>query len=476
MPQPAQHIPPTVIVIFGATGDLARKKLFPSLLDLYETDQLLTDFRIIAFTRRDWTDEDFRADIKKHSFNSGDHHHAPDRIDGFLQLITHFKGEFDTADDFDALVTAVNAQEAVIGKVCDRLFYLAVPPQFYTRIAEALAASGITDEQKQQGRSSILIEKPFGEDLQSAHELDMHLGRLFAEEQLFRIDHYLAKETIQNILMFRFSNAIFAPLWNARHIESVHLLLYEEKGLDGRVTFYDGVGALRDVGQNHLLQMLALVAMDDPGELSTHAVRLQRARILESLRLFPGSTPKRAQYKGYAAELGLETDSTTETYFKVTAELNTERWRGVPFILESGKGLHTSEVAIVIKFRPTQSSVCSLNNKADCVYQNKLIMRIQPNQGMDVYFWTKKPGFDTTLVEKKLSFDYYETDDWRSFPDAYQHVLYNAMIGEQLLYPSSQEQLAQWHFVSPILDAWQERVLHVYERGSDPGTIGGLNY
>lgn len=464
---------PTILILFGATGNLATKKLLPALLDLYDSDNLPEHFRVVAFSRRDWTDEQYRDFVKKQSFKQNKHGHSRRSMKTFLQTITHFKGDFDVAESFTQLAGQLREIEKELGGCVNKLFYLAVPPQFYTNILQQLAGSKAAEKcSDAEGWNRILIEKPFGRDAQSAHELEQLLCKLFREEQIFRIDHYLAKETIQNILLFRFSNALFRPLWNKENIASIHLQMYEEKGLEGRVTFYDGVGALRDVGQNHILQMLSLVTMEDPGDLSAQAVRAGRAAILQNIRLFDmPDNIVRAQYKGYPDEEGIDSGSTTETFFRLRVEIDTDTWRGVPITLESGKALDRSEAKIIVKFKPTTSTVCSLEDPEKCKYQNQVTFKIQPSEGIEVVFWAKKPGFTSEMTQKKLSFNYYDTDDWQTFPGAYQHVLYYGMQGDQLLFPSAQEEKAQWDFISPILDDWGGTELLMYDKGSNPHEI-----
>jgi glucose-6-phosphate 1-dehydrogenase len=374
----------------------------------------------------------------------------------FLTHIEYAKGIFDEATAYINLKGQLEKIDAEFGQCTNKLLYLAVSPIFYEVIFGHLAMSGLNIPcGGESGWTRIIVEKPFGKDTATARKLESQLSQIFQEAQIFRIDHYLAKETIQNILTFRFSNSIFEPIWNATMIEKVHIKLAEKDGVDDRGDFYDGVGALRDVGQNHLLQMLALIAMDRPVSMHGDDVRKKRANILKKL-VFPNEKVIRGQYVGFQKEKGVASNSQTETYFKMTAFVETKRWKDVPFILESGKALKESKAEIVIYFKCLDSAL-----------QNVLRFRIQPDEGIEIVFWVKKPGFEKEHEQKVLAFSYETSKFENEVPDAYERVLFDCVRGDQTLFASTLEVKYSWKFITPILREWQKLPLLAYSRGSD---------
>ncbi|MCI0566543.1 glucose-6-phosphate dehydrogenase (NADP(+)), partial [bacterium] len=341
---------PTTIVIFGITGDLAKRKLIPALWHLFAKGYLPDEFSIVGFARREWTDEELRAyveEILKEKTADAE------RLENFLKRISYVRGDFGNPDSYRALFGAVSAIDEKLGLCSAKLMHLAVPPELYEGIFEQLHAAGLADLCGGAGGwTRVLVEKPFGNNWYTAEKLDQKMGGLFREEQIFRVDHYMGKEAMQNILAFRFSNALLEHLWNRSFIEKIHIRLFEELGTEGRGAFYDNVGALRDVGQNHVLQMLSFVAMEDPGVLEAEAIRKARAKVLEAIlpisREDMGRYVKRGQYRGYLGEQNIRPDSKTETYFRIEAHIENDRWSGVPFILESGKKLGESKAEIEI--------------------------------------------------------------------------------------------------------------------------------
>ncbi len=457
-------IAPTSFIIFGATGDLAKKKLIPALFDLFCTGLLPEQFRVVGFSRRELTDEEFRLYLKDVLRENGDRR-AIDDLERFLACASYIPGTFEDARAYERLAEFLIAGDKAFGGCSNKLFHLAVPPAAYPMILKNLAASGLTIPCRDaRGWTRVLVEKPFGNNFTTAQELDRTLGLLFKEEQIFRIDHYLAKETLQNILAFRFSNILFEPLWSNRFIERVEITLHEAFGIAGRGRSYDNVGALRDVGQNHLLQMLALIAMEDPKELDAVLIRKERARVLEALRPLNVSHASaevgRGQYKGYRAEAGVAPNSKTETYVRMVAHVENERWRGVPFVLEAGKKMPETKTAITVYFKRTETCLCPLG--ATHHHQNVLTFRIQPNEGISVVFWAKKPGFVTDLEPQELSFSYKNSLEARALPDAYARVLYDCVRGDQTLFASTAEVEAAWRFVTPILENWHSVPLEKY--------------
>lgn len=455
---------PVTLVIFGATGDLTQRKLIPALLDLKMKGLLPDHFRIVAFSRRPWGDDAFRAFLRE-AIARHCHGHPQENVDVFLALITYVQGTFDATASYEKLATVLATHHA------HTLFYLATPPQFYETILQRLADSGLTKKRDDRW-TRVLVEKPFGRDLATAEKLDQLLGSLFSEEQVFRIDHYLAKETVQNILLFRFSNALFEPIWNHRYIDRVAIRLHEATGVTGRGEFYDITGSLRDVGQNHLLQMLALIAMEHPGELTAPSVRHERERALRALRPIDPSHfnnfVQRGQYEGYTSEDEVARDSQTETFFRIVTYVDNKRWRSVPFILESGTKLKETKTEISLFFKKAESCLCPPEKEQH--HEDVLTFRIQPQEGISLLFWAKQPGFDFHLEPKKLAFAYHEGEEVKRLPDAYERVLYDCIRGDQLLFASTGEVEAEWRFITPIIDAWQSLSLSPYQKGSDGPT------
>lgn len=457
--------PPTTLIIFGATGDLSRRKLIPALFDLYQKTLLPAQFYIVGFSRRAFSDEEFRnfvrtALLEKNKIIDNN------LLDAFLAQIYCQVGSFQDPNAYHGLGELLVKIDSDAVKGCaNKLFYLAVPPASYELIFKELADSGLTIPcGGEQGWTRVLVEKPFGKDLESARKLDEMLGLLFKEEQIFRIDHYLAKETLQNILAFRFSNIMFEPLWNREYIESVDIKLWEQEGIQARGAFYEGIGALRDVGQNHILQMLALIAMEDPVELDAKNIRERRAALLEALRPIEMDRldrfVSRGQYEGYVEEKSIALDSKTETLFRIEAYIDTPRWQEVPFFLEAGKKMPETKTEISICFKKTDHCLCP--SGAEHRHQNTLTFRIQPNEGISIVFWAKKPGFATELEPKKLEFLYKASDEERALPDAYERILYDCIRGDQTLFPSTPELTAAWKFIMPILENWGSMELRRY--------------
>lgn len=465
-------IPPTIITIFGAMGDLSTQKLLPSLFDLFQKNYLTKTFKVVGVSRKEVSDAEYR-EFARGAILAKKKPSNTEEIDDFLSHLSYTQGFFDEIESYTHLSSVLNEKEAELGQCANKLFYLAVPPIYYKNIFENLSRSGLMKPcSVDSGWARVLVEKPFGNDIATAQELDNTLGRLFKEEQVFRIDHYLAKEVLQDILMFRFSNLLFEPLWNSKYIERVELSLFEKRGVEGRGAFYDETGALRDVGQNHLLQMLAFIAMEDPIELYAENIRTERFRVLKSLRPLTRETVSsvavRGQYEGYLDVPMVSHGSKTETYFKIKAFIDNERWQGVPFFIESGKALTENKTEIKIYFKKTESCLCPPGAKHN--HQNILTFRIQPDEGISILFWAKKPGLFLDLEPKELSFSYRSSSQAVPLADAYEKVLFDGIAGDQMLFASTGEVSAAWNFITPILALWQDIPLHQYLRGTDgPG-------
>ncbi|MEK7090006.1 MAG: glucose-6-phosphate dehydrogenase, partial [Patescibacteria group bacterium] len=442
----SSNMVPTTLVIFGATGDLAEKKLIPALLDLFTKDLLSERFRILGISRRLKDSQDFRK-FAREVIQKKKHSHSKSIIETFLGTLSYFPGELQDKETYKKISEELAVADKQLGQCSNKLFYLAVSPAFYDSIFQNLHDSGLSIScSGEAGWTRVLVEKPFGNDLETAKLLDRKLGLLFDEDQIFRIDHYLAKETLQNILAFRFSNSLFEPIWNRGFIKRIDIKLLEADGIGGRGAFYDGVGALRAVGQNHLLQMRAFVAMEDPKSLYAATVRITRARILEMLRPIDIGNMKRlvsrGQYKEYKAEENVNPNSQTETHFKIGVYIDNDRWQGVPFVLESGKKMKGNLTEISVYFKESEPFSNLPEDEKEC--QNVLKFHIQPKEGISVVFWAKKPGFKMELEPRELSFEYGKSKDDAALPDAYERILYDCINGDQTLFASTEEVEAAW--------------------------------
>lgn len=462
---------PITFIIFGATGDLAQRKLLPALMDLYCRDLLPEKFRIVGFSRKDLSDDDYREFVQN-AINKKNHNHPAEKISDWLSHITYKRGDLNSLDsymDFNGYLVDLDSGDGICS---NKIFYLAVPPNLYNSTFNNLSKSGLAKEcgDGVDGWTRVLVEKPFGSDADNAKLLDKTLGKLFKEEQIFRIDHYLAKDVIQNILTFRFANAIFEPLWNRDYIEKIEVFLHEDNDVSDRSNFYDGIGALRDVGQNHALQMLAAVIMNDPKGISADKIRTARYDALSKVTPFSKKVEEsvfRAQYDGYEKHEGVADRTKTETFFRLKLSVNDRRWKDVPFYIESGKALDQSRTEIRITFTEKESFVCPVDDI--CSYNNVLSINIQPSEEISLKFWAKKPGLTFDLEEKDLSFDYAASET--IIPGAYEKVLYDCIKGDLTLFPSTQEISTEWRIISDVRKKWQNLPVVKYAVGSKPEDI-----
>jgi glucose-6-phosphate 1-dehydrogenase len=459
MPEPSPTAP-TIFVVFGATGDLMERKIAPSLYHLWEKHRLPERFRIVGFARRPFPDDVFRemmcAAIRGHHAAGADE----DDIHEFAKAITYSQGHFDEPEAYARLAEELLAIDDEWGVCANKLFYLAVPPDNYRVIFEQLASSGLTAtcpvSSAEGGWTRVIVEKPFGRDAHTAQDLDELLGTLFEERQIYRIDHYLAKEMLQGIMSFRFSNNLFEPSWNNRAIERIDIDLLETLGAEDRGGFYDPIGALRDVGQNHLLQMLALITMDQPRSMDADAIRASRVRALEAL--CPpavedvGRCTYRAQYDGYRSIEGVAPESTTETFFKVVTRLDSVRWRGVPVVMRGGKRLADVRKQIVVSFKHPQPCLCDGVEHVE----NTVTFKMEPADSITIGFWTKKPGFDDVLEPRDFNFLLYEKEEKTQYVEEYSRLLVDAIAGDQTLFVSTDEVKAMWAFIDPIVRGWRD--------------------
>ena len=460
-----------MLVVLGATGDLMHKKIVPALFNLYKSGRTPKLFKIIGLSRRDWSDDEFKQSLRK---ILADHHKkqivSKEQIDAFINLWTYHQGRFDFLSEYKQLATKLGYFDDKWNVCSNKLFYIAAPPQFYETILSNLHDSGLTKPcSPEEGFTRVLIEKPFGHDSRTANRLEILLSKLFKEEQIYRIDHYLAKENMQNILNFRFSNALFDSSWSNKYIEKVQIRLWERLGVEKRGVFYDGLGALRDVGQNHLLQMVALMTMDNPGGFYSEAIRNKRVEILNTLQTIDRTeiikNTYRAQYKDYRKIEGVNRSSNTETYFKIKLFLNHPRWKGVPFILESGKKLKEQRKEIVVTFKHPNPCFCPTGS--DHSLKNKVIFQLEPDEGVFIDLFSKKPGLNLEIKNSQFKYLLRKKGEKAQYVEEYEKLLLDAIKGDQTLFVRSDEVVAMWKFIDRITQEWETDVpLKFYKKGS----------
>ena len=381
-----------------------------------------------------------------------------EKIVSFSKFFVYQQGVFEEREGYKKLAEFLGMRDQEWQVCSNKLFYLAVPPQHYKTIFENLHATGLTKPcSPKEGWTRVIVEKPFGKDLETAQDLDRMLGKLFREEQIYRMDHYLGKETVQNILAFRFSNSFLEPAWNKDWVDNVSIRLLEQDGIGERGIFYDGIGALRDVGQNHMLQLLALFLMGSPTSFEGNAVRQARAEVLKRLRAPEEKellqTTIRGQYEGYVAEKNVAPDSRTETYFRIETSLEHPQWKNVPIVLEGGKATAKDLVEVQVIFRHSAPCLCPDQTKH---YKNILHYTIEPDEGVRMRFWVKKPGAKMDIEEKDFVFDYKQAFEGEEFQEAYERLLLNVIEGDQTLFVSTEEIMASWKFVDSILRGWEK--------------------
>ncbi len=449
---------PFVLVLFGATGDLAKNKLLPALFTLFKKKELPKDFWIVGFARRPLTDEDFVAFFPEESTHP--------EWKNFAQHLSYQQGNFDELWGYEALVEKLQKLDEQMGACITRIFYLATPPQNYDTILANLVGTKLSEGCGQGSTkwTRIAIEKPFGKDLDTARELDQKLSHIFEERQIFRVDHYLGKEAVQNLLVFRFANGIFDPIWNHEYIDHVQITLSEKKGIGARGKFFDGVGTLRDVGQNHLMQLVAAVAQEMPQSFSEEGVRNVRAKAIAAIECIEaqhvGERVVRGQYEGYLSEKDVAHDSKTETFIAMKFFVNTPRFAGVPFYLRAGKEMAEDVVQISIVFKQT----CHiLFKEVGCPEEgNILTIRIQPDEGITLKMIAKTPGSLLSLIPVDMHFKYSEQFGSQG-SDAYEKVLGDIIKGDQMLFNRSDELDSSWTFIEKIMQGWENEYTPVFE-------------
>ncbi len=475
-------VAPTTLVIFGATGDLARRKLLPALYNLAHDGALPQRFHLVGVARKEKTHEDYRAEcaeaIRRFSRRKPD----PEVLKGLLANVRYIPGTFDEDSVYVGLGKALDEFEKQAGEPLNRAFYLATAPQFFPLIVEELGSSDLAHHEGAEVR--VIIEKPFGTSLEEARELNRRVLAIFDETQVFRIDHYLGKETVQNILAFRFANGMFEPFWNRNYIDSVQITAAEDIGVGTRAEYYDKAGALRDLIQNHMLQLLCHVAMEPPVSFTAEEVRNEKVKVLESVpKPTPGEVPEiavRAQYAaghaggedvpGYLEEDGVPPDSTTETYAALRLEVDNWRWAGIPFYLRTGKRLARKVTEIAVTLKPVPHLAFSQQGSLG-VLPNQLVLTVQPNEGVSLRLGAKIPG--TRMIIRPVNMEFlYGTAFLSQSPEAYERLITDAMRGDAMLFTRNDEVEAQWQICDPIVSAWARTPgpLATYAAGSQGPT------
>jgi glucose-6-phosphate 1-dehydrogenase len=468
---------PNTLVIFGASGDLTQRKLVPALYSLAVEGLLPGGFSVVGFARRQKTHEQFRQEMKDAVARHSRAQPQASVWDAFAANLYYCASEFGEESGYESLADLLRHIEAETGQ-SNRLYYLATPPEYYATIAERLGASGLA---RGEGWSRVIVEKPFGHDLDSAVELNRVLNAAFDEGQVYRIDHYLGKETVQNLLVFRFANGIFEPIWNRRYIDHVQITVAENIGIEGRGSYYDRAGVIRDIIQNHAMQLLSLAAMEPPATFEPNAVRDEKVKVLRAMRPVPPDRANeftlRGQYaegvisgKRFAAyqdEKGVAADSRTETYLALKLYVDNWRWAGVPFYVRSGKALAKRVTEIAIVFR--QPPLALFPTSESRIEPNVLSITIQPDEGISLRFGAKVPGPLASLRIRPVEMDFrYGASFGQEAPDAYERLLLDALLGDATLFTRRDEVEAAWSFVTPITRGWETLPARVptYEAGT----------
>jgi len=452
-------------IIFGASGDLTQRKLIPALYHLHRKGRLPEETQIVGFSRTEFSHEQWRAKLRE-STTQFDGEVEDTAWKAFAESIYYHPGDIGEPGDFESLKAFLDRRESDAS--CTRVYYLATAPKFYEQAVEQLGMSGLA-RQEDCGPRRVVIEKPFGTDLPSAHRLNEAVHAVFDEEQIYRIDHYLGKETVQNLLVLRFANSIFEPLWNRNYIDHVQITVAEEVDVGSRAGYYDTSGVLRDMFQNHLLQLLMVTAMEAPVRYEADLVRDEKVKVLQALRPLAGEQVAkdtvRGRYEGYRNADGVTADSRTATFAAIKLWIDNWRWQGVPFYLRSGKAMSCRTTQIVIQFREPPHMLFDHARQSFDV--NRLLIQIQPAEGIQLEFQSKVPDAGMRLQTSRLDFRFARQNQ-QGLPDAYQRLLLDAMQGEASLFARSDEVELAWSVIDSILESWHERnrpELETYERG-----------
>jgi glucose-6-phosphate 1-dehydrogenase len=457
----------TTIVIFGASGDLTQRKLIPALFGLYRKGRLPANLRILGFATRPWVDEEFRLAMRAAVDEFAGYPFSGGEWAEFAARLAYVPGNFSMIRDYTRLADVLADLD---GGPADRLYYLAAPPRFYADIVARLGQAGLVAEA--EGWRRVVIEKPFGTDLPSARALNQALLQVLDEQQIYRIDHYLGKETVQNILTFRFANTIFEPVWNRNYIDHVQITVAEAVGLEQRAGYYDEIGALRDMFQNHLLQLLSLVAMEPPGSDRGDALRNEKVKALSAVRPIRAERAAehtvRGQYKSYRQEPGVAPGSQTETYAALRLYIDNWRWQGVPFYLRSGKSLAEKCTEVIIQFkRPPHAALATPAGQE--MPANLLALCLQPDEGIHLRFEAKVPDTAADTRPVDMEFHYRDSFGATPIPEAYERLLLDALGGDVALFTRSDRTELAWELIDPIIAGWQAPgvvPLAAYDAGS----------
>jgi len=471
---------PSALVIFGVTGDLSRKKLMPAVYDLANRGLLPPGFALVGFARRDWEDQDFAEVVHEAVKQNARTEYREETWKQLLQGIRFVSGTFDDPDAFGRLRETVEKLDVERGTMGNHAYYLSIPPKDFAVVAGQLKSSGLVDDTADGADRwrRVVIEKPFGHDLESARELNNVLRSTFPTDSIFRIDHYLGKETVQNILALRFANELYEPIWNRNYVDHVQITMAEDIGVGGRAGYYDGVGAARDVIQNHLLQLMALTAMEEPITFNAADLRAEKEKVLAAVTLpedlslaaargqYAGGWQGGQKVHGFLEEEGMAPDSTTETYAAIKLEVNTRRWAGVPFYLRTGKrlGRRVTEIAVVFKRAPQHLFSRSQTSELG---QNALVIRVQPDEGVTLRFGSKVPGAGTQVRDVTMDFGYGHAFTEAS-PEAYERLILDVLLGDPPLFPRHEEVELSWKILDPFEKFWatQGGPLDQYSPGS----------
>ena len=458
---------PSALVLFGVTGDLARKKLLPAIYDLANRGLLPPAFGLVGFARRDWQTDHF-AEYALEAIKA--RARTPFREEVWQQLLEGIRfvwGDFDSDDAFVRLKRTLTELDEERGTEGNHAFYLSIPPFGFDNVVAQLKKHGLVDKERPGPWSRVVIEKPFGHDLVSARELERKVTSAFDSQSVFRIDHYLGKETVQNMLAFRFANQLFEPIWNRNYVSHVQITMAEDIGISGRAGYYDGIGAARDVIQNHLLQLLALVAMEEPTSFDAANLRAEKEKVLAATRAPRNlkSHTARGQYTGgwaggekvvgYLEEQGVDPSSSTETYAAIRVDIDNRRWAGVPFYLRTGKRLprRVTEVALMLRHAPHLPFTLSDTEELGT---NALVLRIQPDEGVTLRFGAKVPATQMEIRDVTMDFAY-GTSFAESSPEAYERLILDVLLGDPPLFPQHTEVELSWMILDPILDYWSAK-------------------
>ena len=462
--QTNERIPePGVVVIFGASGDLTKRKLLPALFHLEQGGLLPKNFGIVGVARRDLGDS-FAQDMKAGILEFGGVKEGAAKLDDFMKKVSYHAMNFDDAAGYESLKTLLDKYDKEHGTKGNRLFYLAVAPEYFSDIIDRLGQHGMAHPE--QGAARVIIEKPFGHDLESARELNDNVNKVFDEEQIFRIDHYLGKETVQNILVFRFANGIFEPIWNRNYVDHVQITAAESIGIEGRGPFYEKAGALRDVVQNHVMELLSFVCMEPPVSFDAAAVRHEKVKVWQAIKPIELASTVRGQYgpgnvdgklvKGYREEDRVDPQSKTETFAAVKLEIENWRWAGVPFYIRAGKRLAKRATEITIQFKQPPMLLfdrAAASGPCKEIQPNIITMRIQPDEGISLRFGAKYPSPDMTVCPVTMDFNY-STAFGTTSANGYERLLLDAMLGDATLFAHRDGVEATWSLFDPVLEAW----------------------